>query len=261
MKRHIVLSLIAVGLTLLTAANSKAWQVGTNVPGTAITSVPFVISTSGNYYLASNLTFSAPAGAAITITASEVVLDLNGRTLSSTAGSSFNIGVLVFNQTDVTIKEGDIDGFGYAGIYLAPNSTDINAKNVVDDVRFNYDGIAVLSVSGTSNWVKNCIIDGFNPHSTATNAQGAIGIWFSQDAGSRATNNIVQNLIVTELFPTSVGLLSTGSLGTYFDSNLVYNAGGVGQLLSSTDKYRFETFTGTPVPAHLGGIDQLATSL
>jgi hypothetical protein len=72
-----------------------------------------------------------PAGAAITITASEVYLDLNGKTLSSTLGTSFNIGVLVFNQVDVTIQEGDIDGFGYAGVYLAPNTTDNNKKNVI----------------------------------------------------------------------------------------------------------------------------------
>lgn len=247
MKRNIVLPLITAGLALLSLPNTKAWEVATNVPGTAITSVPFLISAPGNYYLASNLTFNSPAGAAILITASEVYLDLNGKTLSSNLGSSFNIGILVFNQVDVTIQEGDIDGFGYAGVYLAPNSTDVNAKNVVDNVRFNNDGIGVLSVSGTSNWVKNCIIDG-----------GSIGIWFNQDAGSRATNNIVQKVKATELMPGSYGLLSTGSLGTYFDSNLVYNTGGIGQLLSGTDKYRFETFTGTPLPATVGGANQFA---
>jgi hypothetical protein len=249
MKRNVVLPLVAAGLTLFTAASSKAWEVATPVPGTAISTVPFTISTPGNYYLASNLTFTGFSGAAITIAASEVTLDLNGKTLS-TSGTFPTIGIFVANQVDVTIKEGDIDGFGMIGVYLAPNSTDVNAKNVVDDVRFNGDAIAVFSVSGTSNWVKNCIIDG-----------GAIGIWFAQDAGSRATNNIVQNVKATELQPMSAGLLSSGSLGTYFDSNLVYNAGGIGQMLSSTDKYRFETFTGTPVPSHVGGIDQLATSL
>jgi len=247
MKRNAVLSLIAAGLALLPITNTKAWEVATNVPGTAITGVPFVITAPGNYYLANNVTFSAPAGAAITILASEVYLDLNGKTISSTAGSSLNVGVFVVNQVDVTIQEGDIDNFGYAGVYLAPNSTDNNAKNVVDNVRFNGDGVGVLSVSGTSNWVKNCIFDG-----------GAIGIWFSQDAGSRATNNIVQKVKATELMPTSVGLLSTGSLGTYFDSNLVYNTGGIGQLLSGVDKFRFETFTGTPLPSTIGGANQFA---
>src|SRR5271165_2449034 len=118
MKRNVVLSLIAAGLALIPAANTKAWDVSTSVPGTAITSVPYVITAPGNYYLASNLTFSAPSGAAITIEASEVYLDLNGKTLRSGFGSSFNIGVFVVNQVDVTIQEGDIDGFGYAGVYL-----------------------------------------------------------------------------------------------------------------------------------------------
>jgi len=247
MKRNAVLSLIAAGLALLPVTNTKAWDVSTSVPATAITGVPYVITAPGNYYLANNVSFSAPSGAAITILASEVYLDLNGKTINSTAGSSLNIGVFVVNQVDVTILEGDIDNFGYAGVYLAPNSTDVNSKNVVDNIHFNGDGVGVLSVSGTSNWVKNCIIDG-----------GAIGIWFSQDAGSRATNNIVQKVVATELMPMSAGLLSTGSLGAYFDNNLVYNTGGVGQLLSGSDKYRFETFTGSPLPSTIGGTNQFA---
>lgn len=249
MKRYTVLSLLAAGLTLLPVANSNAWSVATNVPATAIGAVPFVINAPGNYYLATDLVFTGPAGAAITINASQVTLDLNGHTLSTSISTAFSIGVYVFNRVDVTIKEGDIDNFGYAGVYLAPNSTDVNAKNVVDDVRFNNDAIGVLSVSGTSNWVKNCIIDG-----------GDIGIWFLADSGSRASNNILENQKRGELFNMGVALLSTSSLGTYFDNNLVYDVNSVGQMLSTTDKFRFETFVGTPTPLHVGGTDQLATS-
>src|SRR5262245_7073435 len=137
MKKQVVLSLITAGLTLLSVVGARAYETATAVPATAITSLPFTITTSGNYFLPANLTFASVAGAAITVAASEVVLDLNGRTLSSSAATAFNVGVLVFNQVDVTIQNGDIDGFGYAGVYLAPNSTDNNAKNVVDNVRFN----------------------------------------------------------------------------------------------------------------------------
>jgi hypothetical protein len=250
MKRYAVLSLLAAGLTLLSVANSNAWSVATNVPATAITAVPFAINAPGNYYLATDLVFTGNVGAAIIINASQVTLDLNGHTLSTNVSTAFNIGVFVFNRVDVTIKEGDIDGFGYAGVYFAPNSTDVNAKNVVDDVRFNNDEIGVLSVSGTSNWVKNCIIDG-----------GDVGIWFLADSGSRASNNILENQKKTELIGMGVALLSTGSLGAYFDNNLVYNVNTVGQMLSTTDKFRFETFVGTPTPIHAGGTDQMATSI
>src|SRR5271167_2674911 len=111
MKRHVVLSLIAAGLALLPVAGAKAFETAQGVTATPITTLPFVISTSGNYYLPANLTTAVPAGAAITITASEVYLDLNGRTLSNSTPTNFAYGVLVFNQVDVTVQNGDIDGF------------------------------------------------------------------------------------------------------------------------------------------------------
>ena len=93
--------------------------------------------------------------------ADQVVLDLNGRTLAATVGNSaLNIGVYVNNAVDVTIQNGDIDNFGEFGVLLTSDGTDRNAKNVVDNVRFNNDAVGVISISGTSNWVKNCIIDG-----------------------------------------------------------------------------------------------------
>ena len=49
---------------------------------TAIESLPYTISTSGSYYLAKNLQFAATSGDAISITAPNVTLDLNGFTIS-----------------------------------------------------------------------------------------------------------------------------------------------------------------------------------
>jgi len=250
MKRHVLLPLVAAGLALLPVANTKAFQTAVGVGATPITALPFTITTSGNYYLPTNLTSALPGGAAITVAASQVVLDLNGRTLASSAGSAFTIGVYVFNQVDVTIQNGDIDGFGYAGVYLASNSTDNNAKNTVDNIRFNNNVIGVLSVSGQSNWVKNCIIDG-----------GDIGIYFFADlGGSRASNNTLENQKASEYPGVGIALLSVGGTGTYFENNLVSKGSNpIGQMLGSADKFRFETFVGGAI--HVGGVDQLDTSL
>jgi len=250
MKRHVLLPFVAAGLALLPVASTLAFETAQGVTATPITALPFTITTSGNYYLPANLTSALPGGAAITVAASQVVLDLNGRTLASTAGTAFTIGVYVFNQVDVTIQNGDIDGFGYAGVYLAPNSTDNNAKNTVDNIRFNNDVIGVLSISGQSNWVKNCIIDG-----------GDIGIYFFADlGGSRASNNILEAQKAGEWPGMGIALLSQGGSGTYFENNLVSKGSStVGQLLGAGDKFRFETFVGGAL--HVGGVDQLATSL
>jgi hypothetical protein len=252
MKRNVVLSVIAAGLTLLPVASTLAFETAQGVAATPITAVPFVIATSGNYYLPANLNFTGIGGAAITINASEVVLDLNGRTLSSSAGSALTVGVYVFNQVDVTVQNGDIDHFGYAGVYLAPNSTDVNAKNTVDNVKFNGDLIGVLSVSGTSNWVKNCVFDG-----------GDTGILFMMEQGSRASNNILQLQTAQELLGMGVSLVSLGSGGVYFENNEVLKGSNpIGQVMSGTDKFRFETFVGYSANGpHAGGTDETFNSL
>ena len=252
MKRNVVSFVITAGLALLPVASTQAFETAQGVVATPINAVPFTITTSGNYYLPANLTFSGIGGAAITVNASEVVLDLNGRTLSSSVGSALTVGVYVFNQIDVTVQNGDIDHFGYAGVYLAPNSTDVNAKNTVDNVKFNGDLIGVLSVSGTSNWVKNCVIDG-----------GDVGIFFMMDQGSRASNNILQLQSAQELLGMGVALVSLGSGGVYFENNEVLKGSNpVGQLMSNTDKFRFETFVGySALGPHAGGTDETFNSL
>jgi Right handed beta helix region len=249
MKKHVIFSLLTVGLSLLSVVGAKAFETAQGVAATPITAVPFTITTSGNYYLPANLVFNSPAGAAITIIASEVYLDLNGRTLSSSLGTSQNMGVLVFNQVDVTIQNGDIDGFQY-GVYLAPNSTDNNRKNVVDNVRFNNDGFGVVSVSGQSNWIKNCIIDG-----------GDVGLYIIADlGGTRASNNIFEAQKASEFPGLGMAIVVGGGSGTYFDNNLISKGSSAfGQVLGTADKFRFETFVGGA--GHIGGVDQLATSL
>lgn len=78
-------------------------------PRTAITSTgATTISTSGSYYLANNITVSS--GDAITIAASNVTLDLNGFTISSTASPAAGTGIEVGNRTGVTITNGNIVG-------------------------------------------------------------------------------------------------------------------------------------------------------
>jgi len=250
MKRHVVLSLIAAGLTLLPVV-TKAFETAQGVTATPITSIPFTITTPGNYYLPADLTGSAAAGAAITIAASQVYLDLNGRTVKDITPTNFAFGILVFNQVDVTIQNGDIDGY-YIGVFFSPNSSDVNAKNTAKNLRLNNDGIGVFSLSGTSNLVKDCIIDG-----------GDIGILFSQDSGSRAEDNILENQKASEEFGQGIALMSMGSLGVVFDNNVVEKgSNALGMVMSGTDKYRFDSFVGFPVNSpHIGGTNELADSL
>ena len=142
------------------------------------------------------MTANLTTGSAITIAASEVILDLNHQSSGRFPGSNQANGVFVANQVDVTIQNGDIDSFGI-GVYFSPNSTDVNAKNTALNLRLNHNTIGVASVSGTSNLVRLCIIDG-----------GSIGIFFNQDLGSRAEDNILELQAPTELNQTGIALVS-----------------------------------------------------
>jgi hypothetical protein len=255
MKRPPFLGLFVGALALLPLANTNAWEVATNVPATAIDSLPYTISSPGNYYLTKDLTTSLSAGAAITITASGVTLDLNGRTLHGGLAGSASFGILVANQTNVIVQQGTIDNFG-VGVYWAPGAYDVNAKNLVENVHFNNNGIGVWSLSGLSNWVKQCVIDG-----------GDIGVLFNQDRGSRVSHSILEDQRKTEFYQQGIALLTIGSLGVLFDENEVAksastNSNAFGQIMTGTDKYRFESFVGFPAnhPV-LGGTDEGANSL
>jgi hypothetical protein len=237
MKKHVMFSLLAAGLTLLTAASAHAWSVATNVPATTIpggpTVAPFVISTSGNYYLAANRTFFG-FGPAIVINASEVTLDLNGRTLSGNGGPG-QIGIFVPNQHDVIVQQGDIDNFA-TGIAWVSNREGLNAKNRVEDVNFNNNEIGVESVSGTSNWVKQCVIDG-----------GDVGVALNDDIGTRVSHSIFEEQQASQSVGLGTAIVTIASRGNLFDENLIAFAtskGGhpFGIIASPADKVRFDSF-------------------
>jgi Right handed beta helix region len=175
-----------------------------------------------------------------------VILDLNGTSLHGPGVSNSAIGVLVSSRHSVTIQNGDIDGFGLAGIELLANS----AQNIVDNVRLNANQTGVLAVFGTLNIVKKCVIDG-----------GSVGILFSSGSGNRASNNTLGN----QGPPMGIALLTLGSSQNYFENNLVFkgfNASGQVMAGGINDKYRFETFVGFPIVHPVsGGIQEFANSL
>lgn len=254
MKRHVITSLMAAGLALLPFASANAFEACGNVgfftiPGGSF-STPFIITQSGNYILTGNRTFTGVAGPAILVQASQVYIDLNGRTLSDPTPTNFAFGIQVFSQVDVTIEEGDIDGF-FIGVFFAHNS-EPNAKNTAENLKFNSNTIGVFSESATSNWIKDNIIDG-----------GDVGVFLTDDAGTRVQNNIIQDQLASQILGLGIALVSTASHGNLFDNNeILKGSNAVGQFLNGTDKFRFESFVGFPnLSPHVGGTDELDGSL
>jgi hypothetical protein len=91
---------------------------------TYILSLPYTIIAEGNYQLGDNLMYQPSSGAAITIQAANVDLDLgrhrlNGVSTTIQGGSTPTIGILIRDSAAVRVHNGRILGFGL-GIELRP---------------------------------------------------------------------------------------------------------------------------------------------
>ena len=79
-------------------------------PRRPVSTVPITIDQPGSYYLTGNLQFSAESGHAITITVSNVTLDLMGFTLSSAAGVSGDAIRINSGARNIAVTNGAIAG-------------------------------------------------------------------------------------------------------------------------------------------------------
>ena len=111
--------------TVSLTMSAFGFDTSVNVPATEITSLPITISTPGKYYLTSNLT-AVGTNWNIVITASNVVLDLDGQVIT---GAANQLGILIDGASGVTVKNGGAGRGLLYGVYLL-NATDCTVENV-----------------------------------------------------------------------------------------------------------------------------------
>src|SRR5436305_2035874 len=121
----------------------------------AISTAPITISAPGSYYLTRNLTVSS--GDALTIACSNVTLELNGFTISSTANPAAGTAVLINSglhniaisngmiESDVTETGGKFSGSGFAS-----------------GVSASIAGGVAVAVRVSHVTVYGCLLDGIN---------------------------------------------------------------------------------------------------
>jgi hypothetical protein len=111
-----------------------------------ISTVPYTISSPGEYRLSQDLTY-AGQNSAIVIASDDVVLDLAGFTLSGTAGPmSLANGIYAWNRRNLTVRNGRLSGFLF-GVLI---SGDASANYVVEGITASsnwYYGIAAGSAN------------------------------------------------------------------------------------------------------------------
>lgn len=161
-------------------------------PRTIIGSLPYTITQSGSYYLAGNM--SVPHDTtAISIEAADVILDLGGFTISSTAGSGAGAACITATNAarSVTIRNGNIrsgitssgsgpfsfSGTGFSdGIFLPGNSDAARSFRVEHiTVRGTTDGIDCGGISGIGSMavISNCHVHDA-PHYGIAGAGGTV---------------------------------------------------------------------------------------
>jgi hypothetical protein len=129
---------------------------------TAVTNLPYTITTAGSYYLTTNLT-SAPGQAGVIIHADNVILDLDGFSLIGGGGSN-GVFVAPANMKNIAIQNGTIRDWIVDGV----NTT--NASDcVLERLRASNNGNCGLNV-GSRTSVKFCIAEG-NKHGIMAGAE------------------------------------------------------------------------------------------
>lgn len=184
---------------------------------TTINTVPFTLSTPGEtYVLNANLT---AAESALTITASNVTLNLNGRTLT---GRGTGIGVAAVGGSRVQIVgSGVIQGFTIGVSLLATTLSQVQDVEVRD-----CDAGVVLAIEASDNVVQR----------VRSHGNGLAGIWLAIIQGTADRNFVLGNWcydngegIIVETDNNRVG----GNLLTDNEEEGIFIVGNNNEILSN----------------------------
>ena len=182
-------------------------------PRIAIAAAPFTISSSGSYYLTTNVSVSS--GDAITIATNGVTLDLNGFTISSTAASAAGNGIFLggSNPKDITILNGHIQ----SGV-TNNGSGVFNGSGFANGIYYGNLPVNVL-VSKVS--VSGCLSSGINLNTgDATTVEGCtvrtmgfVGITATTVKGCEAIDCGGYGIIATQVSDSRGVSASAGGAG------------------------------------------------
>ena len=176
---------------------------------TPVTSLPAIITTQGLYCLTGNLATSQYSGAAVTINANNVTLDLNGWKLGGQgAGTGTTAYGIYSDAVNVTVKNGIVRGFRN-GIWL--NGRGATVQSITAD----QNTVGGIVVSGVGSVVQGNQVVDTGGSTTATNVP-AVGIE-ADSGGSTVSNNVVAGLTATGN-GNEYGIYNSGANSTVRDN-------------------------------------------
>jgi hypothetical protein len=197
------------GTVLINQATSVS-----GLPGCAHSGFPITICQSGSYKLSGNLTVADANTTAISITADNVTLDLNGfsilgptvcvgRPVTSCSPTGSGNGVAGVIQRGITVVNGSVRGMGGEGINIGDASSVKNVHAASNgDNGISVSGGTVSGNTATGNGLNGIIAVGAvsGNYAVGNGAAGILVFCPSSAVGNTAFSNGTSNLV-----PSGVG--------------------------------------------------------
>ncbi len=242
--------------TLATFTLALVFSAALSSAQTVITSLPYTINTPGVYVLNQSLHYPSGSGNAITVTASNVTINLNGYGITNTSDQTKTQarGISGNNVENLTVENGEIFGFLIGVVLTGPNnSLSFNVGHIVQGLRLAYCTSAGIILANASNCViQNCQLSSMGTTGGGVQVSGgAFGIEIDSLIGG---NRVYRNQVLNA---TSVGFFggAIGSQGGYFEQNLATNCANGFFFSDAAEAYRDNLSFGSTNAAFTGGND------
>lgn len=206
---------------------------------TLITNAPYTISLPGSYKLANNITWTGTGtndAVAITISASNVVLDLNGKTLTGNQFFGLDLftafGIVVASSSNVTVSNGVINGFRSGGILVVgANQTKFNNLTIENINNLGlWSGLytsntvgGFIALGATNTLLSNVVVQNINLQTTNNNLSLAEVGGVIADGCANFTNIAVTIRDVTDGCGIAEGIGVVDCVGTTILRSTVSN--------------------------------------
>jgi Right handed beta helix region len=269
---------LAAALALTTGLNASAEvpRVGCRL----ILRVPRTITVPGHYCLLYDLATDVSHGAAITIAADDIVLDLGGRILDGSAAGPATeaVGIAAVGRSNITVRNGTVRGF-FAGIQLTDQAG--SHGHVIEGVTAERNTSRGIEAEGASLRIRGNQVrqTGGSTSPLGTRAYGLLlrapesmvldneitgtigsgsfvyGIWATGSDGSTIEGNRIENRALPAgysfgiLLPFSFDVLVVDNRITRFSEGVGFSSGSTGQYRDNLTAGVFQPFTGTGTDA------------
>ena len=209
---------------LILATSFTASTQAETIDCTAITSLPAVISTQGNFCLTDKLSTSITSGNAIEITVNNVTLDLNENALGGLAGGTATtaVGIYVNQKKNITIKNGVIRGFRTGIQFDDVSPFSASTGNVIQGILADQNREFGIWMRGSGNTVKNSQIvnTGGAPAAPDLNSRGIVMV----GPGAKVRGNAVSGTFTNGTGSAfALGIVGSNADGILIHSNSVTN--------------------------------------